>query len=277
MNAIALRGLLKKKGDVFYIIPATKADKTLIGNYADLAEDKYITIQMKSGSGSKSYSQVKTAWALIKMLFIANKGRKPTTSEADLFYESLLEEYSDKKLVEDVLHHKMKEVPVTMSEMSKLQLARFMQIIIQLLHENTQEMLTSADDLVEIQELFTEWQEYLSLQEVDPTDFNEDGEYLSIEEYRQTHKYSYASGRTCGEDGTDLEFAHIVSRGASAAFENCCWNGMMLTHEEHLEIMHEEGFNSLIARYPHIRGRVQRAMNLAKHLYKVIEKEQIEI
>lgn len=42
----------------------------------------------------------------------------------------------------------------------------------QLLHENTQELLTSADDLVQIQDLFEEWQGYLSTQETDPTDFN---------------------------------------------------------------------------------------------------------
>jgi hypothetical protein len=50
----------------------------------------------------------------------------------------------------------------------------------------------------------------------------------------------------------------------------------MLTHEEHIEIMHEEGWNSLIARFPHIRGRVERAYNLARHLYKIIDEEGID-
>lgn len=275
MNAIGFRGLLRRTDNGFYIVPATKADYTNLSQYSNLAEGKYLNIQFKSGSGSKSYSQVKTAWALMRMLFIANTGRKPTTKELDILYQQLLEEYSDKKLIEDVLHHTQIEVPISISEMSKSQLARFIQVLIQLLYENTQEMLTSADDLIQIQDLFEEWQGYLSLQDVDPTDFNENGEYLSIDEYRETHRYSYASGRTCGEDGTDLEFAHIVSKGSSEAFRDCCWNGMMLTHEEHLEIMHEEGWNGLIARYPHIRGRVMRAYNIAKHLYKIIDEEGI--
>lgn len=128
MEAIGFRGLLKRTQNGFYIIPATKADYTNLSQYSNLADGKYLTIQLKSGSGSKSYSQVKTAWALIRMLFIANTGRKPTTKELNALYEQLLEEYSDKKIVEDVLHHTTKEVPVTMSEMSKSQLARFIQV-----------------------------------------------------------------------------------------------------------------------------------------------------
>lgn len=282
MKSIAIKGLLKKQNEYFIIVPATKADKMNLNIYADAADGKYLNIVMKSGSGTKTYSQLKTAYALFQMYFIANKGRKPTSAELKLTHDYILEHYGEKKEVQEIFGEQTKTVVMGLSEYSKQQLARLIQTLIQLLHENTQEILTSADDLIDLGDLFTEWEEYLSLQKDDPTDFNENGEYLSLDEYRATHTVSYASGRTCGIDGSPLEMAHIISKGSDPAFENCCWNVMMLTHEEHVGIMHsqeirEGGWNALIARYPHIRGRVERAYALAKHLYRIMEKEGIEL
>ena len=282
MQSLALRGLLKKTDEGFIIIPATNADKTNLNLYANQADGKYLNLVFKSGSGSKTYAQVKTAWALISMLFIANKGRKPTAKERDILYEQLLEEYADREDVEDVVHHTTRSVPISFSKMTKGQLARFIGILIQLLHEDTQNFMMSDDDLVTLNDLFSEWVDYLSLQEVDPTDVNENGEYLTLDEYRATHTVSYASGRTCGEDGSDLEMAHIISRGSAPEFAECCWNVMMLTHEEHVGIMHgqetrEGGWNALAARFPHIRNRISRAYAIGKHLYKLMDKEEIEL
>ena len=274
MNTIAIKGVLQKTHDGYLIIPATKCDTTTLSLYAERAEGKYVSMEFKGSRGTKSYAQVKTAWALITYIFIATKGYKPTESQRKQLERELLELYSDKTAS---ILHEGESTFVSMSEMNKLQLARFIQSLVQHLHECCNSALLSADDMVNVQEVFEEWQSYISLQETDPTDFNEDGEYLTLEEYRKTHTISYASGRTTDNSGCGLEIAHIVSRGSDPAFADCCWNVMMLTHEEHLEIMHEEGWNALIARYPHIRGRVERAYNMAHHLYKIIEQEGIEI
>lgn len=282
MINLAFRGQIKKASGGFLLIPATRADYSNLNIYTVQTEGKYSTVTLKSGSGSKSYSQVKTAWALIDMVFRANKGRKPTENEKKILYKELLEKYSDKRQEIGILSSTPFLVPVSMSEMNKSQLSRFISSLIQLLHENTQGYLLSSDDLIEIGDLFEEWVNYQSCLDVDPTDLDENGNYLSLEEYRATHTVSYASGRTCGEDGSPLEMAHIVSKGSDPAFENCCWNVMMLTHEEHQGIMHgqeivEGGWNALAARFPHITGRIRRAYNLSKHLYKIMEEEGIEL
>mgnify|MGYP003292046635 CR=1 FL=1 len=272
MKTLALRGQIQRLDNRFVIFPATKADEFNLNIYCTESKGKYSSISFKSGSGSKSYAQVKTAWALITMLCIARLGRKPTENEKNQMYEELLDEFADKRVKHGLLNDEDYIENVTMSEMTVAQLARFIQSMIQLLHENTHNFMISADDIVELGELFSEWNNFLSCLDVDPTDVDENGEYLSLDEYRMTHTVSYASGRT-----ENLEMAHIVSRGSDPAFENCCWNVMMLTHEEHQEIMHQEGWNSLIERFPHIRGRIQRAFNLAHHLYKVMEEEGIEL
>ena len=63
-----------------------------------------------------------------------------------------------------------------------------------------------------------------------------------------------------------LEVAHIVSRGADKEDIDEVWNLMMLTHYEHIEIMHKKGWNAFLEIYPHLRGRVKRARNLAGKL-----------
>lgn len=279
MKSIAIKGTLKSTTEGYVIVPATKADSNLLNSYAACCEGKYLNIEFKGSRGTGSLDQKKTAWALINYIFVSHYGRKPTEAERNQTYAELIEEFSDKK---QSLLHPDKTTPVTMSEMSKAQLARFISTLVQVLNESAESSLLTNDDIINIQEVFQEFQDYLSLQEYDPTDFDENNQYLSLEAYRKTHTVSYASGRACGEDGSPLEMAHIVSKGSDPAFENCCWNVMMLTHEEHQGIMHGHeiahgGWNALIARYPHIRGRVERAYNMAKHLYKIINKEEIEL
>lgn len=279
MKALAIRGSITYTNGQYIIRPATRADESLLSAYAVESSNKFMNIEFKSMRGSGSYEQKRTAWALITYIFIAKEGRKPTETERNQLYEELIREYSDKRTS---WLHPGKETYITMSEMSKAQLTRFIQTLIQVLNEYAQNSLLRPEDIINISELFQEFQSYVSLQETDPTDFRPNGEYLSLEEYRATHRYSYASGRACGEDGSPLEMAHIVSKGSDPLFENCCWNVMMLTHEEHQDIMHahgmhDGGWNALIARYPHIRGRVERAYNMAHHLYKIIDQEQISI
>lgn len=275
MNSLSLRGSVKYENGRFEIIPATNADKQTLLLFAKANQKKILSITFKSSVATKTYNQLKTAHALMEYLFIAIKGYKPTKKQKDKFYQQLLEEFSDKVEVEDVLHKKTILEPVSFSNMSIGQLSRFIQSLVQLLHENTQGYLLSADDLVDIKDIFAEWKNYLSNLNEDPTDYDEYGNLLSLEDYRLTHTISYASGRVCDSNGGGLEMAHIVSRGSDPAFEDKCWNVMMLTHEEHQEIMHGLGWNELIRRFPHIRGRVERAINKARKIYEIIKEESL--
>ena len=93
---------------------------------------------------------------------------------------------------------------------------------------------------------------------------DENGSYLSLQDWKERNNFSFASG--ISNKAMPLEVAHIVSRGADKEDIDEVWNLMMLTHYEHIEIMHKKGWNAFLEIYPHLRGRVERATNLAGKL-----------
>lgn len=74
-------------------------------------------------------------------------------------------------------------------------------------------------------------------------------------------RYSEASGR-CER----LELAHIVSRGADYADIEESWNIIVLTHDEHRQVQHQKGWDVFLETYPHLRGRVEKAREMAGKL-----------
>jgi len=124
-----------------------------------------------------------------------------------------------------------------------------------------------ADKLeCDVKEIFEEFQNFKNSFNNDPIDYGPDGELLSTEEWVKVNKCSFASGRR-----ENLEIAHIVSKGTSPQFRDCCWNFMLLTHEEHIEIQHKKGWSELLAIYPHLKGRYDRAFAIAGKINKLEE------
>jgi hypothetical protein len=83
---------------------------------------------------------------------------------------------------------------------------------------------------------------------------------LSESEWREKYTYSQASGK----QGLIVR-AHIVSRGSDGRDVESSWNWLSLTYEEHEE-QHRLGWDIFLSIYPHLRGRVNRARNLAGKL-----------
>jgi hypothetical protein len=90
-------------------------------------------------------------------------------------------------------------------------------------------------------------------------------------EWRRKHVYSMASGR-----GGIIVRAHIVSRGADAADIEKSWNWMALLPEEH-EQQHRIGWDNFLQIYPHLRGRVDRARELAGKMELESKRNQLAI
>jgi hypothetical protein len=114
------------------------------------------------------------------------------------------------------------------------------------------------------------WEEWRGTLENDPVDYAdlECTRFLSEEEWREKHPYSEASGK-----GGNIEQAHIVSRGADAPDIEKAWNWIALLHEEHMQ-QHQIGWDGFLQIYPHLRGRVNRARNLAGKLELAVKKPQ---
>ncbi len=255
---IMIRAALVKGQEGVVLRPLTASDKVLFNNFYEQSQNKYVDITLKNDRASKTYSQLKTAWALIDLTFQAINYRKPTGPERKQFGQEIVEELGPK--VPSLLHEG-EETSIPMSQMSKEQMSTFIRNLVYNLAENcdmSDAMLRNVE--LDVKNIFIEWQTYKSSLDKDPDDYDENGEMISIEEFRQRHPISFASGV-----GGVLELAHIVSRGADEIHRDCCWNTMMLTPEEHRK-QHQVGWNEFLKIYPHLRGRVERARRIAGKL-----------
>lgn len=254
MNNVGIRAVLRRTAEGVLIIPASNADKTVFMSYVEQAADKYVSLDFKNLRATKTYDQLKAAWALIDLIFQSMYFRRPISAERQQMYAELLEEFAPRK---PSLLHQGQDEPKTFSEMSKQELSSFIQSLISFLAESCD--LNQKDQMM-VKDIFLEWQSYKSSMDKDPDDYDENGELLDMATWRERHTVSFASGI-----GGDLDLAHIVSRGADTVHRDCCWNVMLLTHEEHM-MQHAKGWNEFLKIYPHLRGRVERARHIAGKL-----------
>ena len=125
--------------------------------------------------------------------------------------------------------------------------------------------------IVDVQDLFTEFIEWRGRQRKDPIDVDENGDWLSEEEWRKRNPFSFASGEKGG-----IELHHILTRGGHEKYRDCAWNWIMLTHYEHIEIVHRHGWERLLSIYPHLIPRVKAAFDRGGELYPYTVKEQFD-
>lgn len=256
MNEVLIKAVLKNTELGYVVLPVTKADDTLFKQFVGTNDKRYLTVTLKStNSLGRSYSQIKTVWALITIIFQSLEGRKPTESEKKQFYNELLDMYADRK---PSFLHKEETVPLTLTDMTARQVNSFIQTLIKILAENCE---LELEQQLDAKNVFCEWENYLSSLERDPNDYDDNGNEVPIPEWRKEHIISFASGLTA-TDEEQLDLAHIVSRGADEEHRDCSWNVMMLTHEEHMK-QHELGWDNFLELYPHLRGRVERAKKQA--------------
>lgn len=195
----------------------------------------------------RSFKQLASVWKLVTVIFESMENRKPTENERYDLYLDLLEEYAD-KTPNRLRKNKLR--PVHISESNTMAAARFIDGL--LFHLATQCEL-KVDLQADVRRVLYEWETWRGQQ---TSDINDE---RSIEDMRKTVVYSEASGRT------PVEFHHIVSRGSDVNAIDKAWNILALTHDEHM-YFHNYGWNAFLKKYPHLRGRVDRAFEKAKHL-----------
>lgn len=252
MKEMTIRAVARKFDAGYLFVPATKADKQVMQMFCEESKGEYVTMDVVTSRKNKSWEQVKAVWALIELIYEVTYGVRPTSKQAANLYMSLILLYADR--VPDLLHPGEK-IPVTLSQMDKEQAVRFIQCLINHLAglEKLSDIQASSLD-----EIFKTFEEMKGGLEKDPVDIDENGNWLTVEEWRKRNNHSFASGRTQA-----LEVAHIVTRGSSPQNIESVWNLMLLTHEEHIDIQHGKGWDEFLAIYPHLKPRVNRARAMA--------------
>ena len=200
----------------------------------------------------RTFKQLSAVWKLVEVIFMTDSenNRLPTSTEKYELYLDLLEIYGDKRpnrFKKDVLQ------PIHLSESKTIEAAHFIDGL--LYH-----LSTLADIPIDLQatvrSVLYDWEIWRGKQVEDINDNR------SLNNMREQIRYSEASG-----EGGNIEFAHIVSRGSDKADIDESWNLLALTDREH-RLQHQKGWDYFLQQFPHLKGRVQRAREKAKKLYK---------
>ena len=264
----------QKQGDYILLKATCKKDNDLVLNFFKTKADWeqrnqkefFVQAVLDLPHQHRTFKQNSAVWKLVTVIFENMEGRLPDEEEKYALYLDLLDAYADK--VPNRIKGGLR--PVHISESNSLEGSRF---IDGLLYHLATECSLSCDAQATVQEVLHEWEMWRGSQEVDHTDYAdyEQTELLNELEWRRKHTYSEASGR-----GGTIVRAHIVSRGSDAADIEKAWNWMALLPEEH-ELQHRMGWDDFLQIYPHLRGRVDRARNLAGKLKLEFKRKQLAI
>lgn len=211
--------------------------------------DSYISYEIEVKARERTYKQINTVWALIKIMFVSMNGYNPTKEESYDLYLDVLDLYANK--TPNRFTGGLRPVHLSESDVEDA-----MQLINHILGVMVDYCDLPIEAQSEVKKLFIAWQGWRGELVKDALDYDRDGNILSVREWRETHKVSDASGI-----GGYLEAAHIVSRGASPSSIDDVRDLIMLTLEEH-QFQHQHGWSTFLERFPHLKGRVLRARQL---------------
>lgn len=245
-------------GDKIVLVPTDEKDKYLVKKLFDsktsrekrIGKEILLECEIDAAFQKRTFKQLRAVWKLVEVIFMndSENNRKPTSEERYNLYLDLLELYADK--IPSRFGNTLR--PVHLSEGNTVEVARFIDNL--LYHISTQCSLPT-DLQATVRSVLYKWQIWRGTLD---TDINE---YRTIEEMREKIRYSEASGRC-----ENIEFAHIVSRGADAEDIDETWNLLALTHDEHIQVQHAKGWEVFLEKYPHLKGRVEKAREKASKL-----------
>jgi hypothetical protein len=253
----------QKMGDYILLKATCKKDNDLVLRFFQAKTERekrnqkefFAQVVLDLPHQKRTFQQNAAVWKLVTVIFESMEDRLPTEEEKYELYLDLLDAYADK--VPSRIKGGLR--PIHISESNSLEGSKF---IDGLLYHLATLCNLKPDLQATVQEVLQEWEEWRGGLEYDHADYtdNEQTEMLTELEWRRKHVYSEASGR-----GGAIVRAHIVSRGADAPDIEKAWNWMALLPEEH-EKQHHMGWDAFLQIYPHLRGRVERARNLAGKL-----------
>ena len=214
----------------------------------------FLQVELDLPYQKRTFKQNSSAWVLVTAIFQSMEGRLPDEEEKYCLYLDLLELYADK-----VPSRFGGLRPVRISEANSFEGARFIDGLIYHLAKWCELTYDAQSTVVGV---LQEWEDWRGTLEIDPADYSDLAckRLLTVSEWREKRPVSQASGR-----GGQIILHHIVTRGSCKAVEGMAWNWLALLDDEH-RMLHEKGYEYFLTLYPHLRGRVNRARNLAGKL-----------
>lgn len=238
---------IKRCADHVKIQPVDLGDLALFDKLMQSGSETFCG-KFSTPKKERTYSQLRTVWKLVTIIFQSMDGRKPTEDERYNLYLDLLDEYGEKR--PSSISGKL--VPVHVSDKDPKACAYFIEGL--MLHL-AQYCDLQMDEQTQVRSLLFEWECHTGKYGADMVT------QISESEYRLRHPISEASGR-----GGNLHLHHIVPKGECEALRHVTANWVMLTDDEHREL-HQHGDTAFLSIYPHLEPKFARAKSLKKVAY----------
>lgn len=259
-SKVSIKAVARQTQNGYLFLPATPTDKRIMNEFCLSCGTGYVNLTVQQVRASKSYQQVKTFWALNDIAYqLENGGVRPTVAQAQCMYMTFLQMFAD-KMPSPIKGQP--DIPISLSRMSKSQATRFIQSIMNFCLERMGDSVDSAI-ITDAKELFEELMSYRSSRDIDPIDTDEEGNWLSIDEWIARNPVSMANG-----ESESVETHHMITKGSRPEFRYSVWNLVRLTHHQHIEMIHAKSEDEFLKIYPELKGRFERARRLASEYDK---------
>lgn len=229
----------------FLILQVNKEDrgimkKWVVGELARSAKPRVYEMELKVHRKRRSLEQNALYWALVTIL--AFEAYQEFGYEEEM-HEELLNMYAPK--IEAKLGGR--SVPKRSSKMNTVEFSG----LIEGVFREIAMLGVSVENGVDIERYWQEWMRWRGTQGVDPLteSYQNRKDWMDRQVFCETCTTYLGPGR-----GTA---AHIVSRGSGGSDEIV--NLLRLCDTCHMSIQHQQGWDELIERFPHIEARVKAA------------------
>ncbi len=204
----------------------------------------------------RTTSQHTTLRGIERFIFYAENGYEPTADDMYWIHEGLLEKYSTwvtNPRSGVSLPKRTSDPSMTTTEMAKIVEGALNELASK---DIPKEVLDSIGH--KMKTLWENWYIWRYNQNKDPLFEVENG--MSWEKYRELHPVCELCGLK-GVPDNPIERMHIISAGADKAIYEMPWN-WIASHRSHHQLQHNEGWDIISRTYPHIKGKLKRALIL---------------
>lgn len=247
------KGVLELLGAGLLVLRVKKADKRHMLNFVSKLlqrkdfRERELLVNIELYYKKRSNDQNSFYWPLVEILALEAYGEHGYEARV---HEALLMRYAP--LVTD--RATKATIPMRSKDMNTLQFNKLIEGVMKELSE----IEVVISDPQDIEKYWFRWQEYRFAEGADPLS----GDYKDESDYRYRVGYCEACltalrfDITHGAyDGIVGHLAHVKSKGAGGSDE--LKNRLHLCHDCHICTQHQNGWEELIARYPHIGRRIQ--------------------
>jgi len=245
--------LVKSAADgTFTLSPRTRMDKSLMEAFVE-QNGQFVNVRFMKREARKTHEQDKAFWALFKIYIQSVLGRIPTKNELSWFYEKLKPDLFPP--MEDVLGDG-EMIPKSWSQVSKKE---GLEIISKLITLVAEQYNIPPEYEASCKDIFIWLQTEKGTLDFDPTDLHPDGTPLTKAEWAAKNQLCMIRGLKGGD------ICHIISRKQGEGFEWLIeqpWNFYRGSHDIHIGIQHEKGWEALFSIAPWLRSRYERAKKL---------------